>query len=461
VGVRTFTVLAIALLLAAVPAGATAQPRLALSKAAAAPGARVVLSGHGFVSRVRVRVTLAGVTLERGRAGRRGGLRFVFRVPAKAARRYRVRARVRGKTVAWVRFRIRPAPPPGSPLLPAPQDPTPVPGPQDPGPAPQDPGPGPQDPGPPPPPPPPPPESSTLVAAGDIACSPGQAENANATNCHHGETAGVVEGLDPDAVAVLGDNQYQFGELANFQSMYDPTWGAFRDITFPAIGNHEYEGDTQRDSATGYFDYFGDVAAGPEAYYRWSLGDWTVFVLNSGAIDYTRNGANGGAALPDDCWPVSCAAGSDQLAWLSGELDSLPDEACVLAYWHHPRFSSGYGGVNRDYGETGPLYEALYDHGAELVLNGHAHNYERFKPVRPDGTPDTGSGITNFVVGTGGRSLFTQPGDKEDISETLYTDAFGVLELTLEEGGWSSRFVTDAGETRDAASGSCHTAPPD
>jgi len=297
------------------------------------------------------------------------------------------------------------------------------------------------------------------VAAGDIACSPSQATNANATNCHHGETAERVEELDPDAVAVLGDNQYQTGQLADFQSMYGPTWGAFKEITFPAIGNHEYEGDPQRDEDSGYFEYFGDVAAGPEGYYRWSLGDWNIFVLNSGAIDYTRTGA--GSAMPDDCWPVSCAAGSDQLAWLTGELASLPDDACVLAYWHHPRFSSGFGGDNTDYPETGPMYDTLYRHGAELLLNGHAHNYERFQPVEPDGTPDTAAGITNFVVGTGGRSLFTNPGPQEDFSETLYTDAFGVLELTLDEDGWSSRFVTDAGETRDIASGRCHGPPPD
>jgi acid phosphatase type 7 len=259
---------------------------------------------------------------------------------------------------------------------------------------------------------------------------------------------------------VLGDNQYEHGELENFNSMYDPTWGSLKGITRPAIGNHEYEGDPQRDSAPGYFQYFGSSAGDvSKGYYRWSLGDWNVFVLNSGAIDYTRTGA--GSAMPDDCWPVSCAAGSAQLTWLAGELDSLPDDSCVLAYWHHPRFSSGYGGVNRDYAETGLMYKALYDHGAELVLNGHAHNYERFEPVQPDRTPDAATGITNFVVGTGGRSLFTQPGNEEDISETLYTDAFGVLELTLDEGGWSSRFVTDTGETRDASSGTCHGPPPD
>ena len=301
------------------------------------------------------------------------------------------------------------------------------------------------------------------MAAGDIACSPNQQANAEAgadpTQCHQAATATLIEDLEPDAVAALGDNQYQNGELANYNSMYDPSWGAFKDITFPAIGNHEYEGDPERDSDSGYFEYFGDVAAGPNGYYRWSLGDWTIFVLNSGAIDYTRTGANGGAALPDDCWPVSCAAGSAQLDWLTGELDSLPDDACVLAYWHHPRFSSGFGGDNQDYPETGPMYEALYDHGVEILLNGHAHNYERFEPIEPDGTPDAANGVTNFVVGTGGRSLFPNPGPQEDISETLSTDAFGVLELTLAGDGWSSRFVTDTGETRDETSGTCHGPP--
>ena len=383
-------------------------------------------------------MTLAGVTVRRDRSGPRGGFRLAFRVPAKAAGLYRLRVRVRGESVASRRFRIRRASAPGSPLQPAPQ----VPAPREPPPVNT-------------PPPPPPPDPPTLVAAGDIACSPTQ--TASETSCHQGETADLVEGLDPDAVAALGDNQYEHGEFDNFTSMYDPTWGSFKPITFPAVGNHEYEGDPERDSAPGYFQYFGTSAGDvSEGYYRWSLGRWTVFVLNSGAIDYTRTGD--GAAMPDDCWPVSCAAGSPQETWLETELDALPDDSCVLAYWHHPRFSSGYGGDNQDYPETGPLYQALYDHGAELVLNGHAHNYERFEPLDPAGAPDADNGITDFVVGTGGRSLFTNPGPQHDTSETLYTDAFGVLELTLDDGGWSSRFVTEAGETRDAASGTCHGA---
>jgi acid phosphatase type 7 len=295
------------------------------------------------------------------------------------------------------------------------------------------------------------------VAAGDIACRPTLTETA--IRCRQAPTATLVESLDPDAVAVLGDNQYEHGELANFQASYDPTWGRFKDITNPAVGNHEYEGDPERDSADGYYGYFGAAAGDPaKGYYRWELGAWTMFVLNSGAVDYTR-ATGGNPDLPDDCWPVSCAAGSDQEAWLRDELESLPDDACVLAYWHHPRYSSGYGGITRDYPETQHLYEALHEHGAELVLTGHAHNYERFEPMDAAGVVDEATGVTEFVVGTGGRSLFTDPGPQKDTSEQLYTDAFGVLELTLAPDGWSSRFLTEAGDVRDETSASCHAPP--
>jgi Calcineurin-like phosphoesterase len=443
---RPAALLAVAIVAGALASATGAQgaesSRLWLSRASAPPGARVVLIGHNFAPRTRFRLTLAGVPVGRGRTGRRGGFRTAFRVPVRAAGRYRLRV-YSGRAVARRRFRIMPAA-----TQPAPPVPPPAPAAPAPDPAPTVPVTTPPQPG--------PPSAPTLVAAGDIACRPELTETA--TTCHHAHTADVIDALDPDAVAALGDNQYEHGELANFRAVFDPTWGRFKPIMFPAIGNHEYEGDPERDSDSGYFEYFGSAAGEPaKGYYRWSLGDWTIFVLNSGAIDYTRTGA--GSAMPDDCWPVSCATGNEQESWLRAELGSLPDDACVLAYWHHPRFSSGYGGVTRDYPETGPLYEALYEHGAELVLNGHAHNYERFEPLDPTGTVDADHGITSFVVGTGGRSLFTDPGPQRDTSETLYTDAFGVQELTLEPGGWSSRFITDAGETRDETSGTCHDPP--
>ena len=405
--------------------GAAAQPRITVSSASAAPGERVVVAGHGLPRAARFRVSLAGRVLRRGRTGPRGGFRIAFRVPDRAAGTYRLRVRVRGRRIVR-RFRI--------PALPAPPAPSPAPPPPDAAPAPNAPSPQP--------PAPPPLDEPTLVAAGDIACRPELPETA--TSCRHARTATLVEQLAPDAVAVLGDNQYEHGELANFQAVFEPTWGRFNSIIRPAAGNHEYEGDPERDEAPGYFAYFGAAAGDPtEGYYRWELGDWTVFVLNSGAINYTRD-TGLRPELDDDCWPVSCKVGSEQEQWLRQELATVPAGSCVLAYWHHPRFSSGFGGANQPHPETEPLFDALRDHGAELVLTAHSHNYERFPPV---------DGVTQFVAGTGGRNLHANTGPP--LTTTLRTDVFGVLELTLGPTGWSSRFVAEDGSTLDQATGSC------
>jgi hypothetical protein len=400
---------------------AAARPSLKLSSAAAEPGTRVVVAGHGFPRKARLRITLAGRTLRRARTGPRGGFRVRFRVPDRAAGAYRLRVFVGGRRVGR-RFRIRAVPPEPAPnAAPATGEPQATAAAV--------------------PPAPPAPEPPTLVAAGDIACRPDLSETPE--RCRHGPTADLVGSLAPDAVAVLGDNQYEHGELANFQAVFDPTWGRFKAITHPAVGNHEYEGDPERDEAPGYYTYFGAAAGEPtRGYYRWALGNWTVFVLNSGAIQYTRTG--GGAAEPDDCWPVSCDVDSEQVQWLRAELAALPAESCVLAYWHHPRFSSGFGGAHQPHPETEPLLDALRDHGAELVLAGHSHNYERFPPLE---------GVTQFVVGTGGRSLHMNTGPP--LTTTLRTDVFGVLELTLAPTGWSSRFVAESGEALDTAAGGC------
>ena len=295
------------------------------------------------------------------------------------------------------------------------------------------------------------------MAAGDIACRPELVETAAA--CRQARTAALVGSLVPEAVAVLGDNQYEHGELANFMAVFEPTWGRFRQLIHPAVGNHEYEGDPERDQAPGYFSYFGAGAGDPaKGYYRWELAGWTLFVLNSGAINWTR-ATGGNPSLPDDCWPVSCAAGSEQEQWLRTELEALPDDACVIAYWHHPRFSSGFSGANQPHAETGPLFADLYQHGVELLLTGHSHNYERLVPVTPEGIPDPG-GVTQFVVGTGGRSLHTNTGPRLPISEVLRTDRFGVLELTLEPGAYTTRFISEDGLTVDQSSATCHPPPP-
>ena len=340
--------------LASAALSAPTKPTLSISRAVVAPGKPVAVVGHGFPPRARVRLVIASRSVARLRAGRRGGFRVRVRVPGGlAAGRYALAARTRGLVVRR-RLRVRATSQPSQPA-PVPEQPAPEP----PAPAPPPPAPEPE---------PPPPDPITLVAAGDIACRPALVESATA--CRQARTADLVESLDPDAVAVLGDNQYEHGELANFNAVFDPTWGRFNEIMHPAVGNHEYEGDPERDSAPGYYSYFGDAAGDPTAgYYRWELGGWNVFVLNSGAINYTRAG---NPSLPDDCWPVSCAVDSEQEDWLRTELEALPDDACVIAYWHHPRFSSGFGGANQPHPETGPMFTDLYEHGAELLLTGHS-----------------------------------------------------------------------------------------
>jgi hypothetical protein len=436
-----------ALLLTAPPAAA--RPTLKLSRAAAEPGVRVVVAGHGFPRSAALRLSLGGRTLRRARTGRRGGFRLAFRVPDRAAGAYRISVFVRGRRVRR-RFRIRAIPIPSAlEPAPAPAQAQPAATPTPPAATPTPPAATPTPPAPTP--TPPAPGAPTLVAAGDISCRPELQETL--TTCRQARTAALVESLAPDAVAVLGDNQYEHGELQNFMAAYDPTWGRFKAITRPAVGNHEYEGDPERDDAPGYFQYFGAAAGDPaQGYYRWALGDWTVFVLNSGAINYTRD-TGLRPELEDDCWPVSCMVNRGQEQWLRAELATLPAASCVLAYWHHPRFSSGFNGRHQPHPETEPLFDALYDHDAELILTGHSHNYERFEPLAPDGAP-AADGVTQFVVGTGGRSLHV-PGPQLATSEVLRADVFGVLELTLASDGWSSRFIAEDGSSVDQAAGGC------
>lgn len=127
---------------------------------------------------------------------------------------------------------------------------------------------------------------------------------------------------------------------------------------------------------------------------------------------------------------------------------------CTLAYWHHPRFNSGRRHGN-DKG-VAPFWEALYEHGAEVVLNGHEHMYERFAPQSPSAVADPVRGIREFVVGTGGRSFYSI-GAPEPNSEVRNNDTYGVLRLTLGAGSYRWEFIRAAGGTfTDSGSGSCH-----
>lgn len=270
-----------------------------------------------------------------------------------------------------------------------------------------------------------------VAAAGDIACHPDEIA-AGQRPCRQGATADLLAGLRPDAVLPLGDLQYQDGDLASFQAVYHPTWGRFKATSRPAVGNHEY--GTR--GAAGYFAYFGAVAGDPaRGWYSYDLGSWHLVALNS------------------ECRHIGgCGPGSPQEQWLRADLAAHP-AACTLAYWHEPRFSSGHHG---DLPALDALWRALHEAGAEIVLSGHDHDYERFAPQDPQGILDDTHGIRQFVVGTGGANHRQFETIKPN-SEVRNADTFGVLVLTLHPGGYDWRFVGErGGGFADGGSGSCH-----
>jgi hypothetical protein len=263
-----------------------------------------------------------------------------------------------------------------------------------------------------------------VLAAGDIAVCNSKGDET---------TAKLVDGID-GTVLTLGDNAYPDGSAEDFRECYDPSWGRFKNRTKPTPGNHEYN----TEGAEGYFDYFGKAAGDPgKGYYSYDLGTWHLIALNS------------------NCKEVGgCHASSPQVRWLKADLAANDDKRCTLAYFHYPRFSSGvkYG----SFAGMEPFWEVLYGAGADVVLSGHEHNYERFAPQDPDGKADPKRGIREFVVGTGGANHYPIL-DPLPNSEAHNDDTYGVLKLTLNPRSYDWKFVPVAGKTfTDSGTTSCH-----
>ncbi len=275
-------------------------------------------------------------------------------------------------------------------------------------------------------------EPVTVLAAGDIALCRAPWWHKMANHIGDGypesraaETADLLDRLDGTVLA-LGDLVYYEDTVESYRACYDATWGRHRERTRPVPGNHDYE-----DDGAAYYGYWG-ARGGPDGrgYYSFELGAWHLVALNSN---------------------IDMGPDSEQGRWLRADLAKTRAQ-CILAFWHHPLFtSSRYRADDR----AAPLYRMLHEAGASVVLSGHGHNYERFAPQDADGRPDPLRGLRSFVVGTGGAHLrgLVAP---EANSEVFDAETWGVLKLTLREGGYDWRFIpVEGGSFSDSGTAPC------
>jgi hypothetical protein len=268
--------------------------------------------------------------------------------------------------------------------------------------------------------------TAVVAAAGDIACEPGRPISQNSC-AHVAVSDAILADKAITTVLALGDNQYEDGTLAKYQSEYDKSWGRFKDITRPVPGNHDY----RTPGAAGYYDYFGAAAGDPDkGYYSFDVGGWHFIALNS-----EEDTENGGA----------------QVAWLKRDLESH-QTGCTVAYFHRPRWSSGERHGDSD--TVAPFFEALYDANADLILVGHEHNYERFVPLNPRRERDDARGIVQIVSGLGGKTQYPLAGGETTAAKN--NGGFGYVRMALRTGSADIEYVPVVGTFRDSYTLSCH-----
>jgi len=262
----------------------------------------------------------------------------------------------------------------------------------------------------------------TLVGAGDIASCSQNNDSATAR----------LLGNIPGTVFTLGDNAYPTGTSAQFKNCYDPTWGKYKRRTKPAVGNHEY----YTTGAKPYFDYFGARAGERgKGYYSYNRENWHIVVLNS------------------NCEKVGgCGTDSPQGRWLRSDLADNTSN-CTLAYFHDPLYASG---TSSNSPEVKPFWNVLYNRGAEVILSGHAHRYERYAKITPDGARSA-NGIRQFIVGTGGEPGGDYNGPDHPDMQIMKRNTPGVLKLSLRADSYAWKFVPVAGKTfSDSGTDPCH-----
>jgi hypothetical protein len=370
--------------------------------------------------------------------------------------------------------------------------------------------------------------SPVLAVVGDVACQPGEEPSGEKAgeNCagdtaqnlyaSQAATAKQIENMKPDLVALLGDEQYQVGQYSDFQNSYDLTYGAFKFLTRPSPGNHEFytEHGAIGVAGYGYFSYFNGVQHNADGSMMTATiannpdtgGTFTQPVPYSdgqaGHFEQTGGLGNslvpaGGAVGVGDGWysynlgawhlislniecetqPGGCTGSwfAQELAWLKQDL-AANHSACTLAYWHQPSYSAADSLAVPEGPTALAFWQLLYEYGADLVLNGHDHLYARYRPLDPSGNYDPRKGIREFIVGTGGETLDAVVASNSSTAdagaqfnaanlEAASGEFWGVMSLTLDPHGYKWDFesaLKDPAQTTggptysDKGAGTCH-----
>lgn len=279
--------------------------------------------------------------------------------------------------------------------------------------------------------------ASVFIGVGDIASCESRLSVGTAVLVDSVLRADSIAKVD-NAVFTLGDNVYTSGTTSQFNDCFTRTWGdpakRIMKSLHPSPGNHEY----YTPAADPYYKYFGPSAGVVgKGYYSYDVGKWHVIVVNS---EIVVNPVFGDAAR------------AAQMDWLEKDLKAhkVP---CTIAYWHHPRFSSGWHGGDR---RLVPIWQLLYENDVDLVLSGHDHDYERFRPMTPAGVSDSAKGITQIVAGTGGEELRGFTSAINVNSAYRIEGRAGVLLLTLGAAEYRSAFLEVGGRIWDQSGGKCH-----
>ena len=299
----------------------------------------------------------------------------------------------------------------------------------------------------------PPSYAPVIGAVGDMACDPADSRYHEGQDtslaCAQSRTSdAMVSDTSLTTVLGLGDYQYDCGDPSDYEVSYDPTWGRLDESMNPVVGNHEYKTGTDvfgtpcpysNATAQSYFAHFGESAHPASAgHYSYDIGTWHLIAMNGNCAKKSVGG---------------CSASSLETAWLKADL-AATNQPCVLAYWHQPLFTglAIAGGQNSLYK---PWWDALYAAHADVVLNGHIHDYQRFAALDPSGNLDPVNGITQYVVGTGGEEQVAVKASATP-QPLAWFKTFGYLRMTLEPTGWTTEFVDFHSTVLDTYSGTCH-----